>query len=448
MPSVEQSKDIIQRTLKLSSAPETEVHIGGGRFSLTRFANNEIHQNVEERNLEISVRVVLKDKRTARATTNRQDDAGLKKVVEQAIAAAKISKPSNVLPMLDGGKDQISHHVDEKTEAFGAMDRAKAIVDIIASCKKAGLTAAGQLTTKRGSIGNYGDMGTYAIGNSKGLFRFHDETSTDFSLTVMDENSSGWSSSFGSRIADLDLAALTDRAIEKAKASRNPEAVKPGGWTVILEPAAVASLVWFLSGGFAGRSYHSGNSWSSGFLGKAVTGPQFELLSDPYDPRNVGRPFDGEGLKTKRLSLIEKGILKSLSYSRLTASKQGTTATGHGPRLPSSWAGGPSSLIVAGGKSSVEDMIQSTERGILVTRFWYNRLVEPRRVVVTGMTRDGTFLVENGKVSKGIRNLRYNQSVLDAFKNIVALSEPIRSEGMIVPAMKLNNFQFSSVTKF
>ncbi|MDF1667028.1 MAG: metallopeptidase TldD-related protein [Planctomycetota bacterium] len=448
MPSVEQSKDIIQRTLKFSSAPETEVHVGGGRFSLTRFANNEIHQNVEERNLEISVRVVLEDKRTARATTNRQDDAGLKKVVEQAIAAAKISKPSKALPMLEGGKEQISRHVDEKTEAFGAMDRAKAVVDIIAACKKAGLTAAGQLTTKRGSIGNYGDMGTYAIGNSKGLFRFHDETSTDFSLTVMDENSSGWSSSFGSRISDLDLAALTERAIEKCKASRNPEPVKPGGWTVILEPAAVASLVWFLSGGFAGRSYHSGNSWSSGFLGKSVTGPKFELLSDPYDPRNIGRPFDGEGLKTQRLSLIEKGILKSLTYSRLTASKQGTKATGHGPRLPSSWAGGPSSLIVGGGKKSVEEMIKSTERGILVTRFWYNRLVEPRRVVVTGMTRDGTFLVEKGKVTKGIRNLRYNQSVLEAFKNIVELSAPIRSEGMIVPAMKLNNFNFSSVTKF
>lgn len=448
MPSVEQSKSIIQRALKLSTAPETEVHIGGGRFSLTRFANNEIHQNVEERNLEISVRVVLKDKRTARATTNRQDDAGLKKVVEQAIAAAKISKPAKVLPMLEGGKEQISHHVDEKTEAFGAMDRAKAVVDIIAACKKAGLTAAGQLTTKRGSIGNYGDMGTYAIGNSKGLFRFHDQTGTDFSLTVMDDNSSGWSSSFGGAISDLDLPALTERAIEKAKASRNPQPVKPGAWTVILEPAAVASLVWFLSGGFAGRSYHSGNSWSSGSLGKAVTGPKFQLLSDPYDPRNIGRPFDGEGLKTERLSLIENGILKSLTYSRLTASKQGKKATGHGPRLPSSWTGGPANLIVGGGKSSVEDMIRSTKKGILVTRFWYNRLVEPKRVVVTGMTRDGTFLIENGKVSKGIRNLRYNQSVLDAFKNIEALSPAIRSDGMIVPGMKINNFNFSSVTKF
>jgi PmbA protein len=448
MPSVEQSKAIIKRVLKFSPAPETEVHIGGGRFSLTRFANNEIHQNVEERNLEVSVRVVLKDKRTARATSNVIDDSGLKKLVTRAVEAAKISEPAKVLPLIADSKERVSHHVDEATEAFGAMDRAVAVVDIIAACKKAGLTAAGQLSTMRGSIGNYGDMGSYAIGNSKGLFRFHDHTGTDFSLTVMDDDSSGWSSSFGGRIADLDLPALTQQAIEKAKQSANPIAVKAGQWTVILEPAAVASLVGFLTGGFAGRSYHSGSSWSSGMLGKKVTGPRFDLVSDPYDKRNTGRPFDGEGLPTKRLHLIDNGALKELCYDRLTASKQNKAATGHGPRLPSSWAGSPDNIIVAGGKSSVEEMIKSTERGILVTRFWYNRLVEPRRVVVTGMTRDGTFLVEHGKVTRGVKNLRYNQSVLDAFKNIVALSPAIRSQGMIAPAMKLEGFHFSSVTKF
>lgn len=449
MPDVDQARDIIKRALRFSSkADGAEVQLGGGRFSLTRFANNAIHQNVEERNLEVSVRVIL-GKRTARATTNRIDDEGLERVVARATAAAELAaEDGELLPVFKGGAELISRSVDAATDAASAQDRARAVVDIIAAAKKAGLTAAGQLTTARGSIGNYGDMGTFAMGNSAGRFCFHDATTAEFSLTILGENSSGWAEAFSHRLSDMDLSSLTRRAIDKARLSADPIAVEPGEHTVILEPAAAASLVSFLSGGLNGRGYHNGSSWAAGSLGEAVTGPRFSLSAEPRNPANPRRPFDGEGVENQRLSLISDGRLRALSYDRKSAAKHGAEPTGYGPRQPTGWAGAPGALVVAGGDDSLESMIRSTRRGILVTRFWYNRQVEPKRVVVTGMTRDGTFLIKDGKVSEGLKNLRYNQSVLDAFQSIEALSKPERAGGMLVPAMKLGRFRFTSSTRF
>lgn len=451
MAKIDLARDLIKRTLSFSKAPNTEVHVGGGRYSLTRFANNLIHQNVEERNIEVSVRVQLKDGRSARASSNRTDNDGLKKLVQRATEAAKLA-PANkrALDVFEApkGEPESDSHVHAKTEGYDAQKRAEAVIDVIAECKKSGLTAAGLLSTTRGSVGNYGDMGTMAMGNSKGLFRFYDKSSSEFSLTVMGEDSSGWVSTFAGDVNQLNVQGLTRIAIDKALASAKPKGIEPGPYTVILEANAAAELVRFLGWGLGGRGYHESSNWAAGALGKPVMGKNFQLRSDPYHKDNPRRFFDGEGVRSQALDLVKDGVLKAVVYDRLAAKEFKAKATGHGPRLPSPWGASPGSLVVGGGQSSVEQMIKSTKRGILVTRLWYNRLVEPKRVLVTGMTRDGTFLIKDGKIAHGIKNMRYTQSVLEAFKNIVALSPAIRASGMLVPAMKIDNFRFSSATRF
>ena len=457
MPEIKEARAIIQKVLALAEAlpgsPQTEVQLGGGRLALTRFAENAIHQNVEESNLEVSVRVLLDGGRSARAATNRLTDEGLSAVVARALALARLNAPDpEMLPLYAGSESErtkvFETHVDAATDAFGPMDRAKAVVDVIAEVKKAGLKCAGRLSTRRGSIGSYGETGMFAMGNSEGLFRFYDSTRANFSLTVMGENSSSWSTGFAGRIGELDLDSMARRAIRKAKESADPVAVDPGEWTVILEPRAVAALVSFLGWGMSGQSFLDGNAWTSGRKGKAVMGKNFHLSDDPFDPRAPSRPFDGEGVPTKALELVKGGVLNAIPWDRKAARRAGVASTGHGAVQPSDWSGGPGAMVVAGGEASVEDLIRSTKKGILVTQLWYNRLVEPKDVVVTGMTRNGTFLIRDGELVKGVKNLRYNQSVLAAFRNIAALGRPERAGGMIVPAMKIDGFRFSSVTRF
>jgi len=266
-------------------------------------------------------------------------------------------------------------------------------------------------------------------------------------LTVSGEDSSGWCEAFSPRLSGIDVEALAARAIEKARASRKPADVEPGKYEVILEPSAVQSLTEFLGwGGFTGRAYMEGDTWSAGFLGKKVFGENVTMRDDYSDPRNPGPAWDGEGVPRTKLLLVEKGVLSALAWDRRSARKYGTEPTGHGFRVPNLWGGAPENVIVDGGTSSLDDMIKGTKRGILVTRFWYNRLVDPKQVIVTGVTRDGTFLVEDGKIARGIKNMRFNQGVIEMLNNVTALS-PVDPSWM-VPAMKVTGFHFSSKTRF
>ncbi len=439
---------IAERVFKLSDADETEVMIDVTADSLTRFANNTIHQNVAELGMTISVRTVF-DGKTARATTNRTDDESLAAVVAASATIAK-SQPRNpnLLPMPGSQKYTRVSRFFNSTAGFTPQDRAKAVARVCAASTKRKQTVAG--------IFSSGAMQSALI-NSRGLFATHQQTRAEFSVTVLEPESSGWQKANSPDVTKIHPDQLATIAGDKCAASRKPKALDPGRYTVILEPAAVLDLVGFLFYDFAGTAVFDQRSCFNKRIGKQVMGTNITIWDDVYHPLQTGAPYDGEGIPRQKVLLVDRGTPRNLVYSRATAkqmpNEMKARPTGHGFTLPNEYGEAPMNLVFEGGKTSLDEMIASTDRGILVTRLWYIREVDPYEKVLTGMTRDGTFLVENGRIAGGIRNFRFNQGILEMLSNVEAMSPSVRAAGeesfeMVVPAMKVNNFHFSEVTKF
>jgi PmbA protein len=435
---------IADRIFKLSDADETEVEIAVVTDALTRFANNTIHQNVAEQSLTVSVRTVL-DGRTARATTNKTDDESLRRVVAAASALGH-SQPRNprLLPMPGPQKYVGVSRYFENTAHATPADRARAVARVAEVAARAKQTAAGIFST---------GVNQMAVVNSRGLFASHCQTRAEFSITVLEADSSGWAKANAPDVGQIFPDLLAASASEKCAASRNPSQAAPGKWTVILEPSAVLDLVGFLFYDFSGTAVADQRSCFNKRLGKKVLGANITLNDDVFHPLQSGAPFDGEGLPRQKVLLVNKGVPQNLVYSRATARKMNAKPTGHGLPLPNDMGEAPVNLVFGGGESSVADMVKSTERGILVTRMWYIRDVDPYEKVLTGMTRDGTFLVQDGRVSGGVRNFRFNQSILEMLNNVEMMGRAVRAAGeesfeMVVPPMKVRNFNFSEVTKF
>jgi PmbA protein len=437
-------KATADRIKKFSEADETEVEIDVTTDALTRFANNIIHQNVAEQVLHISVRAVM-DGRTARATTNKTDEESLRRVVA---AAEKLAlhqpKIPGLLPMLGPQKIPKVQRFFAATAEATPLDRARAVTRVCKLAEKNKQTAAG--------IFSSGAMQTI-LANSKGLFAHHEQTRSEFSVTILEPNSSGWAKANSADIRELDPDRLAERASRKAADSRQPRELEPGHYTTTLEPSAVLDLVGFLFYDFAGTSVADKRSCLNDRMGKKVFGENIMLWDDVYHPFQLGTPYDGEGVPRQKVLLVDRGVPKNLVYSRATAKKMKKKPTGHGFALPNEYGEAPMNLVFAGGDKSLDEMIRTTERGILVTRLWYIREVDPYEKILTGMTRDGTFLVENGRVAGGIRNFRFNQNILEMLSNVEMLGPAVRAAGeesfeMVVPAMKVSNFHFSEVTKF
>ena len=435
---------IAERVLKLSGADETEVDIGATTDALTRFANNTIHQNVAEQTLSISVRAVV-DGRTARSTTNKTDDDSLRRVVASAISLAR-NEPENpdLLPMLGKQTYQKVSRFFSATANTTPEDRAKAVARVCKMADKRKQTAAG-IFSSGGSRS--------VLANSKGLFASYEQTRAEFSVTILEKNSSGWAKANSPDVRKIDPQALAESASEKSAQSREPREIVPGRYTTILPPAAVLDLVGFLFYDFAGTAVLDKRSCFTGRIGKKVLGENITLWDDVYHPLQTGHPYDGEGMPRQKVQLVDRGVVKNLVYSRATAKKMKAKSTGHGFSLPNDYGEAPMNLVFAGGDKSVEEMVRTTERGILVTRLWYIREVDPYEKILTGMTRDGTFLIENGKIAGGIRNFRFNQSIIEMLTNVEMLGPSVRAAGeesfeMVVPPMKVRDFHFSEVTKF
>jgi predicted Zn-dependent protease len=435
---------IAEKVFKLSDADETEVEISMTSDALTRFANNTIHQNVAEQILNVSVRTVL-DGRTARATTNKTDEDSLRRVVETAKTLARGQpRNPNLLPMPGPQKYLKVARYFENTAYATPADRARAVVKVAQMAEKNKQTAAGIFAT---------GVTQFAIANSRGLFASHRQTRAEFSITILEPDSSGWAKSNSPDLARIDPVALARSASEKSAASRKPSEVAPGRWTVILEPSAVLDLIGFLFYDFAGTAMADQRSCFNRRMGKRVMGENISLYDDAYHPLQSGAPFDGEGIPRQKILLVDKGVPSNLVYSRASAKKMKAKPTGHGLPLPNDMGEAPMNLVFSGGNSSLDEMVRSTENGILVTRVWYIRDVDPYEKVLTGMTRDGTFLVRDGKLAGGLRNFRFNQSVLEMLSNVELLGPSVRTAGeenfdMVVPAMKVRNFHFSEVTEF
>ena len=423
---------------------EVEAIVAGGEHALTRFANNAIHQNVAARDTNLSVRPVI-DGRTARATTNRLDPDGIRSVVAEAVAITRLTAPDPDLQPLAGPAEyQPAERWFEATAQVTPRERALAVAEAIRVVEGAGQTAAGIYST--------GDS-FFAALNSRGLSAWHRETMARFSITAMASGSSGWAKAGACYHGDLDPVQLAAAASNKAAASHSPRELPPGRYTVILEPAAVLDLAGQMFGDFSATAVRDGRSFLNDRIGRKVFGGNIDIYDDAYHPLQSGAPFDGEGVPRQPLTLVEGGVVKEIAYSRQAAARAGVAPTGHGFPLPNELGEAPMNIVIAGGDSSVEEMVASTERGILVTRLWYIREVDPYQKVFTGMTRDGTFLVEAGRIAAGLRNFRFNQSLMEMLSNVEALSQPVRASGeespdMVVPAMKIRDFHFTEVTRF
>jgi PmbA protein len=435
---------IADRVIGFSEADETEIEIDSVTDALTRFANNTIHQNVADHTLAISVRAVV-DGRTARATTNKTDEESLRRVAAAAATLAR-HQPENpeLLPMPGPQKYQKLVRYFPATATENPMDRARAVTRVCKMAEKAKQTAAGIFSS---------GVHQSILANSEGLFASHQYTDAEFSVTILEDNSSGWAKANSPDIRNIDPDELAKRASTKAIASRKPRDLEPGHYTAILEPSAVLDILGSLFYDFSATAVADKRSCLNDRMGKKIFGENITLWDDVYHPLQLGAPYDGEGLPRQKILLVERGIPKNLVYSRATAKKMKTKPTGHGLPLPNEFGEAPMNLVFAGGDKSVDDMVRSTERGILVTRAWYIREVDPYEKILTGMTRDGTFLIEDGRIASGIRNFRFNQSVIEMLSNVEMLGPAVRAAGeesfeMVVPAMKVRDFHFSEVTKF
>src|SRR5271169_1018371 len=469
MLTKEQAADIFDRIRRFSSADEVEAIFTGSRFALTRFANNIIHQNVEEENSIVSIRTNFAG-RTARATTNQFDDESLRRAVaaSENLARVQVADPDLLaMPTADeakaAGEGARATRFFEETAAITPADRAEVVKGIVAVAGRHKLTTAGICSNSEAREG---------IFNSAGLANWHHQTLAEISITMLAEDSSGWQKLNSTDVHKLDSARLAETAAQKAVESAHPRELAPGKCTVILEPAAVLDIVGFMFWDYSGVAILDQRSFLNDRIGTQLFGAKINIWDDAAHPLQAGSPFDGEGMHRQRVQLVENGVVKQVVYARATAQKMKNSEyaakvgriepTGHGFPLPNEMGEMPMNIVfempekVFGAPEkprSVQEMIASTERGVLVTRLWYIREVDPYEKIVTGMTRDGTFLVENGKVQCGLRNFRFNESLIAMLSKVDAMSVPVRASGeesfdMVVPAMKVRGFNFTETTKF
>jgi len=436
--------DTVLRLAKSIGVEETEVHVDETISALTRFANNAVHQNVAEHGVNVSVRTVA-DRRTARATTNRTDEDSLRAAIEASLSLAH-SQPENprLLPLPGKQRYRKVNRFLKQTAALTPEDRARAVRRACDLAVKNGQVAAGIFSSAESQS---------VAGNSRGLFAGYRDTHAVFSITMQEGSAASWAKENAANVANIDPQALAQRASDKAHRATDARELQPGRYTVILEPAAVLDLVGFLFYDFAATALQDQRSCFHGRMGKQVFGKNISIVDDVYHPLQLGAPFDGEGMPRQRVLLVDRGVPKNLVYSRASAKVARKAPTGHGFMLPNEYGEAPMNLVFSGGKATLEEMIATTERGLLVTRLWYIREVDPYEKIMTGMTRDGLFLVEKGRVSSAVRNFRFNQSILEMLGNVDLLGPAVRATGeeafeMVVPAMKTRDFHFSEVTKF
>ena len=451
-----QTEVLPKRALLLSSADETEAVLLGLEEQLTRFANNTIHQHVAETNHYLVVRAAL-GQRVGVAATNDLTDTGLERVVEAAVAAARLRPEDPDFPGLpDPASVPEVTGFDEATAGCSPAERARAVCVVCQRAEGAGCVAAGAFRTA---------IHEWAVVNSHGLFAYHPTTEADLTTVVMttgDSSGSGFAAGASWKAAEVDVVALGEEAINKAQRSRNPQPLEPGVYPVVLEPYATHDLLATLSTAAGANPVQEGRSWMSGRQGERLMSPLISLWDDGCDPAGWPLPFDFEGVPRQRVDIVRDGIVGDVVYDRARAAKDGQESTGHAlpaanpfnPWLSAARLGPiPLHAFMGTGESRLEEMIAGTERGLYVTRFWYTRTVHPREAVMTGMTRDGTFLIEHGELTRPVRNLRFTQSYVEALAGTEAVGRKARrvwsDPGILsAPALKLAAFNFTGTTEF
>jgi predicted Zn-dependent protease len=437
----EQMQAIARRALAFSTADQARVNISAGAQGNTRFAVNQITTGGDVQNVTVVVMSAF-GRRVASATTNGTDDESLRHVVEMSERLARVV-PENPEYLGELGPQTYTERssLAAATANLSADQRARAVNAVTAPAAERGLVSTGFLSHGAGAS---------AVATSQGLFAYNTSSRVSFTTTVRtpDGTGSGWAGAGSHDWADLDVGEISRRAIEKAELSRSPRDVEPGRWTVILEPTAAANMIDLMLNALSGRLADEGRSFfarpDGNRIGERFLDERVTIWSDPADERLFSAPFSGEGLPNQRMLWVENGTLRNLVYDRFWAQRQNREPTG----FVSGW-------YMEGGDASVEDMIRSTERGLLLTRLWYIRSVDPRTILFTGLTRDGTFLIENGRIAHAVKNLRWNESPIFMLNNVEAIGRPTRvvigesgdsPNTVFVPALKVRDFTFTSVS--
>lgn len=426
--------ETLEKVLGCADAEAAVAVLHGGASSSTRIADNVITQNVQCRRVTLQVECAYGQSHGG-ASTDDLSAGALRDAVARAQTIARASPPDpEYMPPVEAAETAKYPRVQgffEATERIGPEEKARQLAAAARKVQAAGMRLSGGYPS-----------GAYftAVANSAGLRAYHASTETDFHATVLGPSGSGWAEQVASNIADLDVPATAEKALAVAQAAQDPQPLEPGKYDAILSPAAVGELLlYMLWCGLDAKATDEGRTFLRGKLGTKVFGDRITIRSDPAAPRCPGSPFQGDGLVSPSLAWVENGVVRNLSYSRYWAKKQGRLATG--------W---PSNFVMDGGDATVEQMIASTERGLLITRFWYIREVDPMIPLHTGMTRDGLFLIERGKVARPVQHMRFNENAVDML-NRVEMFGPAARTGempMLVPALKVRAFNFTSTTKF
>jgi PmbA protein len=448
-------KEITETILARSTADQTEVVVLAKDQYLTRFANSTIHQNVAETDAVVRIRVVVRSPGVAEggrigvATTNNLDEAALARTLENALTIARLQPENPDFKTLPGPQPipQVSVF-SEATAGCSPEKRAKGAGAICLQARDAGVLASGALTTTVVEI---------AVANSLGTFAYFPTTYADINTVVMSDTSAGYAAALALHVDDLDFEGIGKEAVERGLRSQNPRSLEPGEYTVILEPYAVQDFVQMMSySGFGAVALQEGRSFVGEKIGQQIVDPRVSIWDDGLDPAGLPMPFDVEGVPKQRVDFIEKGVARGVVYDSYRAGKEeGKASSGHATLAPSRFGPMPQNAFFAPGQATLEEMIASTERGLYITRFHYTRPVEPTRVVITGMTRDGTFLIENGEIAYPVKNLRFTQSYLESLNHLEMIGkEPhllSSTWGMArqsVPLLKLGKFTFTGATEF
>ena len=426
-----------------AGAGEAEALVAAGESALTRFANSEIHQNVASAEAFVNLRFV-DGRRVGVASSGRVDDEGIHALVERAAAiAANVEEledwsglpTADPPPTLHAGWSERTAHASPELRAAGVRE-------VIAAADEAGVTAYGSFATEAEAI---------AVANTKGIRAAERRTTSQLlTVTMGPDNGTGYAEQCAVDATLIDAAAIGREAAERARTSANPVDIEPGDYPVVLHHYAVVDLLDMLGYlGFSALAVQEDRSFFE--RGKRVASPLVTITDDGRDPAGLPMGFDAEGVPKQRLSLIDEGVCCELAYDAQTAARVGRQSTGHGLPAPNPYGPFPTNMVMSGGEASFEELVGGLDRGLLVTRFHYTNPVHGKRVIITGMTRDGTFLVEGGKVVGPVRNLRFTMSYLDALANVEAVSRERRCirgflGGSVVPSVRLSSFSFTGAT--
>jgi PmbA protein len=440
------AEEVLGRALRIG-ATEAEVLVMAGDSALTRFANSEIHQNVVERSLTVSLRHVV-GRRIAVVSTGQVDAEGLRSLVRRAAAIARSCEELDdwaglPAPTDTAARTRVSGWADGTAEASPEF-RADGVRAVIAAADAVGVTAYGSFST---------DAEAVAVANSAGIRAAENRTSSQLLTVHMSpDGGTGYAEGVSMDATTIDAAAIGREAAAKARAGDRPVTVEPGDYPVVLEEYAVVDITDMLGYlGFSALAVQEGRSFVE--PGRRIGSDLVTIVDDGSDQNGLPMSFDYEGVAKQRVALVEAGVCRDVVYDSQTAARAGRTSTGHGLPAPNPWGPFPLNAVMSAGDTPRDDLVKGLDRGLLVTRFHYTNVVHPKLAMITGMTRDGTFLVEHGEVVGPVRNLRFTQSYLDALAGVSAVSSSRKAirgflGAAVVPALRIDAWTFTGVTEF